>query len=32
MWPDMHYKDFSKDIKKKTYLFQCKKAGKRKRK
>lgn len=32
MWPDMHYKDFSKDIKKKSYMFQCKMAGKKRRK
>ena len=31
MWPNMYYKDFSKDLKKLTYLFQCKKAGKKKR-
>lgn len=32
MWPDMHYKDFSKDIKKKSYMFQCKMAGKKRQK
>lgn len=32
MWPDMNYKDFSTDIKKREYYFQCKHAGKRKNK
>lgn len=31
MWPDIHYRDFSRDLKKQTYYFQCKKAGKHKR-
>lgn len=30
MWPNMHYRDFSNDIKKKNYSFQCKHAGRRK--
>lgn len=32
MWPDIHYKDFSRDIKKRTYAFQCKMAGKHRQK
>ena len=30
MWPNMRYKDFSDDIKKRNYFFQCKHAGRRK--
>lgn len=30
MWPNMYYRDFSNDIKKTNYLFQCKHAGRRK--
>ncbi len=29
MYPNMRYKDFSNDIKKKNYYFQCKHAGKK---
>lgn len=32
MWPNMYYKDFSGDLKKRTYMFQCKMAGKKKHK
>lgn len=32
MWPNMNYKNFSADIKKQTYYFQCKMAGKHKKK
>lgn len=30
MWPNMNYRNFGNDLKKKTYQFQCKMAGKRK--
>lgn len=30
MWPNMRYRDFSSDIKKKNYFFQYKHAGRRK--
>lgn len=33
MWPDFyHTKDFGRDLKKRTYTFQCKMAGKHRRK
>ena len=31
MYPDMNYRDFSSDLKKITYYFQCKHAGKHKK-
>lgn len=30
MWPNMRYRDFSNDIKRKNYFFQRKHAGRRK--
>lgn len=32
MYPNMNYRDFSRDIKKLTYYFQCKHAGKHRNK
>lgn len=32
MWPDIHYKNWNKDNKKRTYYFQCRHAGKKRKK